>query len=80
MSIKNEISYEENKSNTLYVWGNNEYGQIGFDNYKTHIVLNPSTLTLGLRIISIACGGEHTHLLSGQSLNRAGKYLQSGKQ
>ena len=52
------------KSAALYVWGSNSCGQIGLDNNNQDYSPDPIKLMLGLRIKEVACGGEHTILLT----------------
>jgi alpha-tubulin suppressor-like RCC1 family protein len=52
------------KPAALYVWGSNAFGQIGLENNNQDYSPEPIKLMLGLRIKEIACGGEHTIILT----------------
>src|SRR5579863_2683354 len=48
-------------SNKLYIWGNNEYGQIGVGNYDTQC--SPQELLFCSDIKLVECGYHHTFVL-----------------
>ena len=61
------IKNNELSSNKLYVWGNNEYGQLGIDNKIHNKLVSPRELELNSlesKIVSIKCGRYHTFILT----------------
>ena len=58
------------KPAALYVWGSNAFGQIGLENNNQDYASEPIKLMLGLRIKEIACGGEHTIILTRTSITK----------
>ena len=58
----------QNENTVLYVWGSNCMGQIGLENSNQQYTTSPTQLILGLKIVSVACGGEHTIILTSISI------------
>ena len=54
----------QNENTVLYVWGSNCMGQIGLEDVNQQYTTSPTQLMLGLKIVSVACGGEHTMILT----------------
>lgn len=55
-------NYLSNNSGVLYVWGYNEFGQLGLGDCESKSV--PHKLILSEPIISVSCGGSHTVVIT----------------